>query len=389
MWLLFGVVVIYYAPLYMTGNGLNSAQIGLIGSIMLAFSFVFQLLAAPITNRLGRKRTTLLLDLVSWTMPMLIWAFSQNFATFVVAAILNASGKIVSVSWYLLVIEDVEPQDRSRVFGILNLLGAACGLMTPLVGLLIEQFGVVPVLRVYYFLGAISMTAMFFLRNGITDETRNGQAAMREHQGLHPLESFRRNLQRLSHLKDTPGLRWVVGLYALTFFIEQMNLFQILYFSQTLGFGALAVSLVPVAMAVVTTLLHRLVMPRLALIRTERALLVSCLVGLLGAVLIVLIPAKNLPILLLVVCILSGATFLIKTYRDTVLYSHLPANGMADLLSAVQALTLLVSIPAAGIAGAIFAFKPVQLFVLIALLNLVQLGLAWTIANLKPQTTQG
>lgn len=383
MWLMFGVVVLYYAPLYMTGVGLSSTQVGLIGSLALACAFVFQMFAATITNRLGRKRTTLLWDLVAWSVPMVIWAISQNFATFVLAAILNASGKIVNVSWNLLVIEDVKPEDRSRVFGILNLLGAASGLLAPLVGLLIEQFGVVPVLRVYYFLGAISMTTMFFLRNAITDETRSGVVAMREHQGLHPLESLKKNLQLLRVLGSTKALPWLVGFYMLTFFIEQMNLFQILYFSQTLGFGALAVSLAPVAMAVITVLIHRWALPRLTLVCAERAMLISSAVALSGAVLILLIPKGNLVVLFLVVCVTSGATFLTKTYRDTVLFQHLPSHGTADLFSAVQVLTMLVAIPAAGIAGAIFSVKPVLLFVLIALLNLGLFGLAWRVDGLK------
>ncbi len=385
MWLIFGVVVMYYAPLYMTSIGLSSAQVGLIGSIGVAFSFVFQMFAATITNRLGRKRTSIIWDLVSWSLPMLIWAFTQNFATFVFAAILNASGKIVEVSWYLLVIEDVKPEDRSRVFGIINLLAAASGLMTPLVGLLIHEHGVVPVLRVYYFLGAITMTFMFFLRNAITDETRNGQVAMLEHQGLHPWESLKKNLHLISGLTRIQGLPWLVGFIALSFFVEQMNLFQILYFSQTLGFGAATVSLGPVAVAGVTFLIHRLVLPRLALVSAEQALVVSSAVSLSGAVLILLIPPGNLAALLLVISVVSGGIFLTKTYRDTVLFHHLPTHGTADLLSAVQALTRLVSIPAAAIAGAIFAVKPTALFMLIALLSLAMLGLAWLVYNFQLQ----
>jgi MFS family permease len=383
LWTVFGVVVLYYAPLYMTSIGLSSVQVGWIGSIMLAFSFVFQTLAAPITNRLGRKRTTLIWDLVSWTLPMLIWAFSQNFAAFVLAAILNSSVRIVSVSWNLLVIEDVESTDRSRVFAILNLIGAASGLMTPLVGLLIAKYSVVPVLRVYYFLGAISMTTMFFLRNALTDETQNGMAAMLEHRGLHPWESLKKNLQLLSTLKNTKGLMWLIGFYIMTFFIEQMNLFQILYFSQTLHFGALAVSLVPVAVAVMTAILYGFVLPRLSSLVVEQALVLTSLLGLIGAILIVLIPAGNVAVLLLVVGVLAGAAFLTRTYRDTVLFSHLPTQGTADLFSAVQVLTMLFSIPAAGIAGAIFGAQPVALFILIAFLNLILLGLAWLISRFQ------
>lgn len=365
----------------MNGVGLSSTQIGLIGSVALTFAFVFQMFAATLTNRMGRKRTTLIWDLVAWSVPMVIWSFSHNFATFLVAAILNASGKIVNVSWNLLVIEDVKPQDRSRVFGILNLLGAASGLLTPLVGLLTQQFGVVPVIRVYYLLGAISMTAMFFLRNAITDETQNGATAMHEHAELHPLESIKKNLQLLRLLGSTPALPWLVGFYVLSFFIEQMNLFQILYFSQTLGFGPLGASWVPVTMALMTLLLHRFALPKLALIKAEQALLISSAVAFSGAALIVLIPKGNLALFLLAVSVSTGATFLVKTYRETVLFQHLPTYGTADLFSAVQTLTMLVAIPAAGIAGTLFGFKPVLLFGLIAGLNLLLLGLAWRIAD--------
>jgi MFS family permease len=387
LWAVFGVVILYYAPLYMTSVGLSSLQVGWIGSIMLAFSFVFQTLAAPITNRMGRKRTSLIWDLISWTVPMLIWTFSQSFLAFAIAAILNSSVRIVSVSWSLLVIEDVAPSDRSKVFAILNLIGAACGLMTPVVGLLIGKYGVESTLRVYYFLGAISMTAMFFLRNALTDETQNGLLAMREHRGLRPWESLLKNLQSLNALKNTKGLLWLIGFYVLTFFIEQMNLFQILYFSQTLHFGALAVSLVPVSVAVITAIMYGFVLRRLSGFPVERTLVFTCALGLLGAMLIVLIPAGNVLVLLLVISVLAGATFLTKTYRDTVLFSHLPTQGTADLFSAVQVLTMLFSIPASAIAGAIFSAQPVALFVLIAVLNLALLAMAYMISNFQTRAT--
>jgi MFS family permease len=388
LWAVFGVVILYYAPLYMTSVGLSSVQVGWIGSIMLAFSFVFQTLAAPITNRMGRKRTSLIWDLISWTVPMLIWTFSQSFAAFAIAAILNSSVRIVSVSWSLLVIEDVEPSDRSKVFAILNLIGAACGLMTPVVGLLIGQYGVESTLRVYYFLGAISMTSMFFLRNALTDETQNGLAAMLEHKGLRPWESLLKNLQSLNALKNTKGLLWLIAFYVLTFFIEQMNLFQILYFSQTLHFGALAVSLVPVSVAAITAIMYGFVLRRLSSFPVERTLVFTCALGLLGAMLMVLIPAENLMILLLVISVLAGANFLTKTYRDTVLFTHLPSSGTADLFSAVQVLTMLFSIPASAIAGAIFSVQPIMLFVLIAILNLILLALAYMISKLQTKLAE-
>jgi hypothetical protein len=228
---------------------------------------------------------------------------------------------------------------------------------------------------------------MFFLRNAITIETQNGLAAMREHQGLHPWESLLKNLQSLNALRNTKGLLWLIGFYVMTFFIEQMNLFQILYFSQTLHFGALAVSLEPVSVAVITAIMYGFVLRRLSSFPVERTLVLTCALGLIGAILVVLIPAGNLAILLLVISVLAGATFLTKTSRDTVLFSHLPSSGTADLFSAVQVLTMLFSIPASVIAGAIFSVHPVMLFVLIAILNLALLVMAWVISRLETRAT--
>lgn len=377
LWAVFGTVVLYYAPVYMSGVGLSSTQIGVVASITLAASFLFQVLAAPITNRMGRRRTTLVWDLVSWSAPMVVWALSGSFVAFVVAGLLSASGRIVTVSWSLLVIEDVPQAQRARVFAILNLIVAGCGLVTPLVGLMMERHGVVPTMRAYYLLGALGMTVMFLWRNAITDETHTGVAAMREHESLPLWSGLRLTLGHLRRAHLTPGLPGVVAFYMLSVFIEQMNLFQVLYVQQVLGFGARTLSLVPVATAFVTALMYGLVLRRIAHVSAERTLLVTRFVGLAGAVALLFVSAGALGALLLVVCVLSGATFLTLTYRDAALFARLPQRGSADLYSGVQLLSLLVSTPAAALAGAIFHARPVALFALIAALNALLLILAW------------
>lgn len=375
-------MILYYAPLYMRGVGLSSVQVGALGSLTLAFSLLFQLVAAPITNRFGRKRTTLIGDLISWTAPMLVWAFSRNFETFVLAAVLSASGRIVAVSWSLLVIEDVEAGKRARVFAVLNLIVAGCGLLTPLVGYFIGLYGVVPVLRVFYALGAVGMTVMFFWRHSITQETQLGQAAIAQHRALNPWQSLRHTVQQVAGLRSHKGLGSVMVFYVLTIFTEQMSLFQILFLGETLRFSAAALSLVPVTAALITGLMYAL-SRRLSGQPAERALVLARIIGLAGAVMLLFIPPANLPLMLLTVSVLGAATFLTQTYRDTLLFSRLPPDGSADLLSAVQTLCLLCSIPAAALAGAIFSVQPHALFAIIAGLNLGLLLLALGLARRK------
>ena len=59
------------------------------------FVQVFAALASGvITDKLGRKRTTHLFDIVSWSIPCLIWAFSQNFTHFLIAAVINGLWRV-------------------------------------------------------------------------------------------------------------------------------------------------------------------------------------------------------------------------------------------------------------------------------------------------------
>lgn len=381
LWGIFATPLLYYAPLYMSSAGLSSTQIGLLGSLFLALSFVFQALAGPVTNRFGRKRTTLWGDLVSWTLPMLVWAVAQSFAAFAVAAALNATNRVVGVSWSLLTIEDVSPRDRPRVFGILNLIVTTCGLLTPLVGLVIARQGLTPTLRGLYFAGAIGMTVMFVWRNAITSETLSGVAARAQHKELGALQSLRHSLAEVAGMRRHPGLLGITAFYVLTIFLEQLGLFQILFLERSLRFSAQALSYVPPAGVVVTALLYALVLPRLARLPVGRTLVLTRALGLVGAVALLLVPVGNLSAMLLVVSLLGGATFLTQTYRETALFARLPSAGAADLYSAVQTLALLCSVPAAALAGAVFAAAPRGLFVLIAAVCALLLGLAMWLAR--------
>ena len=381
LWGIFATPLLYYAPLYMSSAGLSSTQIGLLGSLFLALSFVFQALAGPVTNRFGRKRTTLWADLISWTLPMLVWAVAQSFAAFAVAAALNATNRIAGVSWSLLTIEDVRPGDRPRVFGILNLIVTTCGLLTPLVGLVIARQGITPTLRGLYFAGAIGMTVMFVWRNRITSETLSGVVARARHKELGVMQSLRHSLAEVAGMRRHPGLLGITAFYVLTIFLEQLSLFQILFLERSLRFSAQSLSYVPVAGVVVTGLLYTLVLPRLARLPVGRTLVLTRALGLIGAVALLLVPAGHLSVMLLVVSLLGGATFLTQTYRDAALFARLPSAGAADLYSAVQTLALLCSVPAAALAGAVFAAAPRGLFVLIAAVCALLLGLAVWLAG--------
>ncbi|HOV39846.1 MAG TPA: MFS transporter [Spirochaetales bacterium] len=105
-----------YASLYMLALGCTKEQVGTITAIGLIFQMIFSLVGGYITDKLGRKRTSLIFDLLSWSIPCLIWMVAQNYYYFLVAAILNGMVRIVQNSWNCLMIEDAPPEQRVHIY---------------------------------------------------------------------------------------------------------------------------------------------------------------------------------------------------------------------------------------------------------------------------------
>ncbi len=379
MWAVFGGLIFYYAPLYMKELGLTEINMGIINTAGLFVAFVCHLLAAPITNRLGRKRTTLIFDVISWSIPMIIWAFARSFWAFFIAAAINALVRIVYVSWMCLMIEDSEPATRSRMFGILYILNYATGLFTPLSGLLIMKYGTVPVLKVLYIAGFFSMTLMFLIRNKLVHETAVGLELMKQHSGISFFASMKSNFSVIRNVARDKTIILAGLIYVFTSFILSMNFFQILFMKESLGFTSSELSLVPACSAVINTLMFLFVLPRLGRFREEKMLSVFLVVSALGSLLFIFIPHRSLVLLLMVTSLIAVGGFFTQTFRDTVFMNKLGEHEKADMFAAVQTVTTLICIPSGYIAGYFYSISPylpfVTIFILFSATSLISLTL--------------
>jgi DHA1 family tetracycline resistance protein-like MFS transporter len=167
-----------YASLYMLALGCSRAQVGLIVSLNLGAGMIFALISGYITDLLGRKRTTFIFDMIAWTLPTLLWAFARNFSWFLIAALLNSVVRIVFTSWSCLLVEDTPPQIRIYTYSGLYMVGLLAGFLSPLAGLLVGRFSLVPAMRGLYLLAFFSFTSMFVIRNAIVQETEFGLERM-------------------------------------------------------------------------------------------------------------------------------------------------------------------------------------------------------------------
>lgn len=373
LWAVFGGMIFFYVPLYMKELGLSELEMGTVNTVYLFIAFICHFFAGPITNRIGRKKTTLVFDILSWSIPMFIWAVAQNFWFFLLAAVINALVKVVVVSWFCLITEDTPQDKRAKVFGIIYVINYAAGIFTPVTGFFIARYGTVPTMRFVYALGLISMTSMFLIRNAFVTETHAGMELMQKHGQLSFTQSIKSYISTVLAACRNKNLILISLIYIITNFILSMNFFQVLYMKEYLEFGTGIVSATPGISAVINVLLYIIVVPRLKRFNEEKILTNAISVGAAGSFMFLLIPKSNIYFLIITISILAVGNFIMQTYRDSVFMNKLGEHEKADMFSAVQTFTTLICIPSGYIAGYAYSISPKLPFVLISVLFIAAL----------------
>ncbi len=167
-----------YASLYMIALGLSDKQIGLTVSISWALQIFFALLSGVITDKLGRRLTTLIFDLLSWSVPALISAIAQNYWYFLGAAVINSVWRVTHNSWTCLMVEDTDPDQLVDIYSWVYIAGLLVAFFAPLAGLLIKTFTLVPTMRGLYLFAAVMFTVKCITTYRLTRETEQGKVRM-------------------------------------------------------------------------------------------------------------------------------------------------------------------------------------------------------------------
>lgn len=167
-----------YVTLFMTAIGLSYAEIGYITSITMVSQMICAVLSGVLTDKLGRRKCTVIFDTLSWSVPELLWMLSQNLTWFAVAAVFNGMWRITENSWYLLLIEDAEKDQAIALNSLSQIMGLIAAFVAPLSKFAVDAFGVVPTMRVLYGFACVSMTAKFWILYYWGTETRNGLRRM-------------------------------------------------------------------------------------------------------------------------------------------------------------------------------------------------------------------
>jgi MFS transporter, DHA1 family, tetracycline resistance protein len=341
-----------YTSIYMIELGCTALQVGLVASISLGFNFLFAIPSGHLTDRLGRRRTTLIFDLLSWSTATLFWAAARNVWAFVIAAAINALVRIVHTSWSCLLVEGTDQEQRVHVFAWVNVAGLLAGFVAPLAGLLVAKAGVVPTMRGLYLFAFVCMTAMFLIRNVLIRETETGKArmiAVRQYRVRDAAADYRRVALQILR---SPVILLAFALAILTNVQGTLRgNFVAILLTQRLDFPAGEIALFPALTSVVMLVVFVFALPALSRGDPVRPLIAGFLLLVVSAALLAAAPARGY--LAVVASTVLGALggAIAQPFTDALLANSVSEEDRATSMAIVFTLVFGFSAPFGYIGG--------------------------------------
>jgi len=172
-----------YLSVYMLALGLNDTRIGLIVTISMLSQIIISFFSGPITDKMGRRKTTAIFDVLGWCIPAIIWWRAENFWFFLVAAIINGCNAVTANSWTCLLIEDAEKKKITRIFSLVMVCGHLSAIFAPITAVLISRLTLVPAIRILFINAFILMAVKAIILYFASKETNIGEMRIAETKG--------------------------------------------------------------------------------------------------------------------------------------------------------------------------------------------------------------
>ena len=274
---LWGIPYNLYLPfvsVYMAALGLSATEIGLVSTVFFASQMVWALLSGPLTDKLGRRVCTVIFDCLSWSVPALLWMCAQNFWWFLVAAVFNGAWRVTENSWNLLMAEDAPPEKLVHYFSIAHVAGLIAGFVAPIPYLFVQQYTVVPTMRVLYGITFVMMTAKFLILFFTAGETAVGKRRMADTRGVSIFSYLMDSPRVLRNMLRDRRVMLTVGVVACFATVQNVyGTFWPLLVTDKLGIATENLSVFSTLKNILMLLCYFFVVPRIRLDRFERPLL--------------------------------------------------------------------------------------------------------------------
>lgn len=378
---LWGIPFNLYAPyisVYMLALGLNDKEIGWILTVSTLFQAFFALIGGVVTDKLGRRLTTLIFDILSWSVPALISALAQNYWYFLAAGIINSVWRITHTSWSCLLVEDAEESQLVDIYTWINIANLIVGFVAPLAKELIEEFSFIPTVRGLYVFAAIMFTLKAVLTYLWTEETAQGKIRQQETKDQSVFHVFREYKGVFLKILQAPQTLYTAGIMLVMSITELINGgFWSILVSEKLQIPVGNLGYFPFIRSAIMLIFYFTVMPAIARMHFKMPMTVGFIGYVISQVLLVFAPRAEYGLLISSVFIEACSLAVVRPLIDQMIVVTVDAKERARILSVLWVGIILLTSSFGSIAGNLSTLNKTFPFYLNIALFIVGAALAY------------
>jgi len=352
---LWGIPFNLYAPfvtLYMYALGVNDRQIGFLLSISMVLQVISASLGGIMTDKYGRRRVTFLVDLIAWSVPVLIWMLAQDFWWFFAAAVFNSLFQMTSTSWQCLMVEDCDPKLLVNLYTWVNISGLLAVFFAPLSALFVAKFSLVATVRVLYAVAFILMTVKFFILYHFSTETGQGKKRMLETKDQSIWQLFVGYRDIFRKMAKSRQMLLIMAVFVLINIVNiPVGNFFSLYITQNVGIPEKYVALFPIGRAMVMLLFIFVFQTMFNRFRYRPVLLWGIMLYIASHVMLLLARPGNGWFIVGYTVLEAAAFALVIPRRDSLGVLFIDKEDRARVMSLIVVVMLAVSSPFGSLIG--------------------------------------
>ncbi|MDF2613922.1 MAG: putative major facilitator superfamily transporter [Clostridia bacterium] len=354
-----------YVSVYMITLGVTDTQIGMIVSISTLFQIIFSLLGGAVNDKLGRKATTFIFDILSWSVPCLIWAAAQNIYYFIVAAVINAMWRVTMISWGCLFVEDAEQKDIVNMWSLVYISGLLVAFIAPITGFLINKFSLVTTMRMLFVLSFVMMTIKFIIVYIFSEETKRGKIRMEETKNTSLCKILIDYRNVLAHISRSPKLYYtIVVLLIITICRTTTSTFWSIIVTEKIRIPVENIAFFPFIRSSIMLIFFFATAHRISAFNLKRPMITGFLCFIFSQLLLITLPERGYMLLVVSTFLEACAMALVDPLSESMLVLNASPEERSRMTSIIYAVILIFSLPFGYISGMLSDMNKAYPFIL-------------------------
>jgi MFS family permease len=348
--------------------GMSDIEVGIITSIYMFSQMIFAFISGAIIDKMGRRLSTAIFDFICWSLPCLIWAFSQGFWFFVVAALLNGTMKITTVSWDCLLVEDAPKDKITHIYSWVIIFSNLSALFAPISSILVAKLTLAPAIRILYINAFIVMTAKLIILYKLSTETEVGKIRREATRGMSWMEMLSGYKSAVKKILTSKGTKFAIIISILVEIVGMigMTFWQIIA-SKRIGVPDTLLPIFPMAKSILAIVLFFTVIAHMKQTKMKWPLYWGFISTIISALLLISIKGTDIwgYVILSASLILEALGMaMLHTIRESLVAIHVDPIDRSNIMALLQTTVMLVSVPFGYIGGVLSDISRALPFVL-------------------------